>query len=510
MDMDRPDPEPRPPDAVRAIVAEEGRGETSEQPIRGERARRHARRRRWRVPPLLAIAVVTALAGGLRFYHLSAPQALVFDEVYYAKDGCLDAGYDFKECKLESPVEQTLTVHPPLGRWIIAGSEIAFGNRPFGWRFASAVAGTLSVALAGFLALRLFGSAVWAASASLLLATENLNFVQSRISMFDIFLAVFVLAGFLFVALDRQWIDRRTPEPSDLQQEEAEAALLNLPPDRPPSPIFRPWRLAAGMAFGAACATKWSGIPALGGAILLSLVWERSRRKRFHLSHRWREALRDESFGLFWFIVMVPFAVYMASYASWFVDHGLDWSGWWRLQGGMASYSIHLRAGHPYSSRPWTWLVMSRPVAYFYACSKATTPCRPAEILGMGNPVIFWGALITIPYTVYAGTIRRDWRASLLVVAFASQYFAWFLAARTSFLFYMTPITPFLVLAWVYTLKDISDAHVGREGKGVLAPIAGFIIFASVALFVFFLPILTGRRISMAAWHARIWFKGWI
>jgi dolichyl-phosphate-mannose--protein O-mannosyl transferase len=44
----------------------------------------------------------------------------------------------------------------------------------------------------------------------------------------------------------------------------------------------------------------------------------------------------------------------------------------------------------------------------------------------------------------------------------------------------------------------------------VLAPIAGFIIFAAVALFVFFLPILTGRKISMAAWHARIWFRSWI
>jgi hypothetical protein len=39
-------------------------------------------RRPWYAAPFLAVAAVTALAGGLRFYHLSAPQGYVFDEVY--------------------------------------------------------------------------------------------------------------------------------------------------------------------------------------------------------------------------------------------------------------------------------------------------------------------------------------------------------------------------------------------------------------------------------------------
>jgi dolichyl-phosphate-mannose-protein mannosyltransferase len=477
--------------------------------VRVDRSARHARKR-WTVPPLLAIAMVTALAGGLRFYRVSAPQAYVFDEVYYAKDGCFDAGYDYRACKLTGPGEQTYTVHPPLGRWIIAGSEVAFGNRPFGWRFASAVAGTIMVALVSLLALRLFGGVLWATAAGLLLATEHLNFVMSRISMVDIFLGLFVVAGFLFLVLDRQWMDRRTPDPPP-GIEDPEAALLNLPPDRPPSPILRPWRIATGVAFGAAIATKWSGAPALGAAVVLSLVWEASRRKRFRLAHPWREALRDESFGVFWFLIVIPLAVYVASYGRWWADNGLDVAGWFRLQTGMASYSIHLRAPHPYASRPWTWLIMARPVAYYYQCTKLVGHgCRPAEILGMGNPVIFWGSLLTLPYLIWAGIRKRDWKAGLLLAAFGSQYFAWFLAARTSFLFYMVPITPFMVLAWIYLMKDLSDARIGAEGRGVLAPIAGFVAFASVALFVFFWPILTARGISQAAWNARVWFRSWI
>ncbi|MGH2554881.1 MAG: hypothetical protein ACRDHO_04095, partial [Actinomycetota bacterium] len=91
----------------------------------GSRMQRRAGKPRWYARPFLIIAAVTAVAGGLRFYHLSSPQAFVFDEVYYAKDGCFDAGFDYKRCGLESPNEQTVTVHPPLGRWIIAAGIAA-------------------------------------------------------------------------------------------------------------------------------------------------------------------------------------------------------------------------------------------------------------------------------------------------------------------------------------------------------------------------------------------------
>src|SRR5947207_926119 len=152
------------------------------------------RGRRWWTAAILILVAVTAVAGGLRFYHLSAPKSFVFDEVYYAKDGCFDAGYSYRACRLTTPHEQTDTVHPPLGRWIIAGGEALFGDRPFGWRVASATFGTISVLLVSVLALLLFESLLWTAVSGLLLATESLNFVQSRVSMLDIFLTTFVLA----------------------------------------------------------------------------------------------------------------------------------------------------------------------------------------------------------------------------------------------------------------------------------------------------------------------------
>jgi len=508
-------------------MAAETDTEPEDLPALGSRVQRRVSRPRWYARPFVVIAAVTAVAGGLRLYHLSSPRAYVFDEVYYAKDGCFLAGFPYEQCGLEDPGEQTITVHPPLGRWIIAGGVAATGApsdfrcefgkvsprcHPFGFRVAAATFGTLSVLLLAILAYLLFGRALWAGIAGLLLATESLNFVQSRTSMLDIFLVTFVVAGFLFLVLDRRWIDRRTPPPSDPAEEGQEAYLLALPPDRPPAPIWRPWRLAAGLAFGAAVATKWSGATALAAAVLLALAWERTRRSQIGLPHSFREAIRDEAFGIFLFFLVVPVAVYMASYAKWFVDHGLNLVGWWDLHRGMASYSIHLRAEHPYASPAWSWLILKRPVAYYYQCFRTgPSGCAlPGEILGVGNPVIFWGSLLAVPYAVVSWIRRRDWRAGLIFLAFSVQYAPWFFAARTNFLFYLAPVTPFMVLAGTYALKDLSEVELGTTRVRALAPLAAFLLVVAVGLFVFFLPVLTGRPISQGQWKLRMWFPTWI
>ena len=244
--------------------------------------------------PVFVIAAVTLLAGFLRFNHLTEPRSLVFDETYYAKDACIYLGEPAKDCGLTMPSEQSW-VHPPLGKWLIAGGEALFGAdiegpdaSPFGWRFSSAMAGTITVALLSMLALVLTGSALWAGVAGLLLATENLSFVQSRMSMLDIFIGMFVVAGFLLMALDRRWIARREPptEPDTVDlagfEDEAEdeepgtfaarqswgpgamaAGELDVAargaggaPRWVPSPVFRWWRIGAGAMFGAAAAVE--------------------------------------------------------------------------------------------------------------------------------------------------------------------------------------------------------------------------------------------------------------
>jgi dolichyl-phosphate-mannose--protein O-mannosyl transferase len=458
---------------------------------------------------VVVILAVTALAGGLRFWHVSAPHEYVFDEVYYAKDACLDAGYPFRECDLDNDAEQTFTVHPPLGREILARGVDLFGNRPFGWRVGSAVFGTISVLLTAILAYLLFGSSGWGGVAGLLLATEALNFVQSRLSMLDILVTTFVVAGFLFLVLDRRWVERRTAPTEAHGVDDIPGADAHEPGAASVvSPIFRPWRLATGLAFGAALATKWSGGPALVGAMALALAWEVGRRKRAGLRRPGWEAFRDESFGLFLFLLLVPLAVYLASYTRYFLEEGFNLIDWYEVQQNMAKFSLDLRATHPYSSRPWSWPLLIRPVAYYY--KGGSNPATSAEILGIGSPAIFWGFVLVVPWLVAEWIRSHDWRPGLILVAFASQYLPWFAASRTAFLFYMTPMTPFMVLGVTYGLREMWEARIGENRVWGLRPAVIVLVLAAVGMFAFFFPVLTGWKLSYDSWRLRMWFRTWI
>jgi len=478
--------------------------------------------------PVLAVVVVGLLAAALRFYQLDRPPTRVFDEIYYSKSGCLYVGYSSARCDINSSDERYWVrtkgevgswVHPPLGKWAIGLGERLFGTGSFGWRVSAATFGTLTVVLAAVIAQLLFGSAVWSFVAGLLLATENLNFVQSRVAMLDIFVTFWVVLGFLFLVLDRRWIERRTSAPPEPPEVDGSPGSIRAgpPPTRVPSPIVRPWRFAAGLALGAALATKWSGLTAILGAILLSYLWEYARNRRAGVRlPAWR-AIQRESFGIALAFLLVPALVYVASYARWFAGHGLNLGDlvtgrgdWWRLQGDIASYHFHLqtidpstgRPVHPYLSRAWTWLLLWRPVSYYF---KESGGLR-REILGIGNPAIFWGSLIAIPYVAAAWWRKRDWRAGFVLVAILALYLPWLPVSRPEFFFYITPVTPFLVLAVTYTLRDLSAAHLAGSRSRPYLPIAVGFVIVSVGLFLFFWPVLTAAPLPVRAWQVRIWF----
>lgn len=504
--------------------------------------------------PVVAVLAAVAIAGVVRLWDLGRPADRVFDEIYYSKDACVYLGRAPSDCGIRSDDErywidtrgETSWVHPPLGKWVIAAGEATGGADAFGWRLSSAVVGTASVAIVAVIAQLLFGSPLWTFLAGLLLATEHLHFVQSRTAMLDIFLAFWVVLAFLFLLLDRRWIERRAPARAPTAPDRPDVASPSpAPPDRPdaatatrpPAPLWRPWRLASGIALGAAVATKWSGLSAVAAAALLALLWERSRRRGGGGTSRpLLGAVREESFGIVVAFLLVPIAVYLVSYSGWFVEQGASPGAWWRLQADMAEYHLNLEtvdaetgdAIHPYLSDAWTWLVMRRPVAYYY---REVGPEKlRAEIVGIGNPAIFWTSLVAIPYLAVAWWRRRDWHAGFVLVPIVGQYGPWFLASRPLFFFYMTPIVPFLVLGLVYGLRRLSAYRVRLEDRladgTVLVtmsrhrpfqPVVIALVVLSVGLFAWFWPVLTGQPIPPSAsilegggWRERIWFDSWV
>ena len=88
--------------------------------------------------------------------------------------------------------EGDFVVHPPVGKWLIGWGEAPFGIlNSFGWRFAVALAGTISIFMLGRIARRLFRSDLLGTVAAALLAFEGHHFVHSRTGLLDIFVMFF-------------------------------------------------------------------------------------------------------------------------------------------------------------------------------------------------------------------------------------------------------------------------------------------------------------------------------
>ena len=59
-----------------------------------------------RLAAVAAILAVSALAFGLRIWNLGVPPVYAFDEVYYAKSGCIFLGWSQERCDVTSNDEQ--------------------------------------------------------------------------------------------------------------------------------------------------------------------------------------------------------------------------------------------------------------------------------------------------------------------------------------------------------------------------------------------------------------------
>ena len=512
--------------------------------------------------------LIMVIGGIVRFLRLDLPHAIVFDEVYYAKDGWGMTQYgvecnwaDEKDC--EGP---GYVVHPPLGKWMIAVGQMLFKGDPhdvgnsFGWRFSAAVVGTLSILILARTARRLTRSTMLGCVAGLLLALDGLHFVDSRIALLDIFIMFWVLVAFACLVADRDWLRRRLARHIT---DDADPAW--------PGPKVGPrwWLYAAGAAVGCAVAVKWSAGFVLPALWILASVWERGSRRLAGIEppgRSWwsglyhylplvgwltilvRRALGDESgpsrlprngrLHRLLAFTLIPFAVYTASWTGWFAsdaqhawnhdryvsadDTTLEHSyhvalAWIDYHYGAVSFHEGLSSPHTYESKPEQWLVLGRPVSYYYespaTCGPDNTSTHCARaILGIGTPVLWWGSIIALIAVFGLWARRRDWRAGAVLLMFAATFLPWFKwHERTMFLFYLLPGLPFMVLAVTLALGMVlgrRNASADRRFWGSVT--AGTFVLLVAANFVYFYPIFAAQTMKYDDWHARMWFPFWI
>lgn len=459
----------------------------------------------WRTRDTLIVIILVAFALFLRIEGLGQPVDIVFDETYYARDACLYLGWGQEFC--DSPFENEQSyVHPPVGKWLIAAGEAALGYQPTGWRIAAAIFGTAMVPLAYLLALRLFRTRFAATTAAFLVAADFLLIVQSRVAMLDIFLAFFILLGFLFLTIERQRIQARV--------EMAELPYPGELPHREPE-----WRLLAGLSFGLALATKWSGGLALAAAGILGIIWAVTSARAMSRAKidTYARVFRRESLWTVAGFVVVPLVVYLLSYSVWFVGKWPDACDpqtpdcnrvaataghFYRLQDSIWDYHWNLEATHPYQSKAWTWPLVLRPVAYHYVGPPDANESH--HMMAFGNPIAWYAALIAAVWLTIRS--KRRWAPGRLVlIGWGSQYLPWLAVPRALFFFYMTPAAAFMMIGLAAALDDMrKDSKLGR-----LAVWAFLVLGIGLALYYFF-PILTGEGLPYDEWRSRMWTGRWI
>lgn len=481
--------------------------------------------------------LVAGFAAALRLDRLGIPGKIIFDETYYAKDayGLLTFGVEHEMVEnADQIVNQggtdiwsgggSFVVHPPAGKWLIAAGEWIFGLTPFGWRFAAAVIGSLSVLLIARIARRMTRSTLLGCAAGLLLALDGLHFVQSRVALLDIFVMFWGLAAFGCLLVDRDKGRARLAERVDDSD------------DLGPWLGVRWWRVAAAACLGVAVATKWSGLYFVPGFALLVVGWDLWARYRAGVRWWFPGALVKDVLPALLTVLVIP-VVYVASWAGWFVSEngwGRHWANgegaflgvvpetlrsFWHYQWQIWNFHVNLSDAHDYQSWPWEWLVLARPVAYFYTSPSegdlgCTAETCSRAILALGTPAVWWAGLVALVVMIWLAAARADWRAIAILVAFAYGWIPWFWYAfdeRTMFFFYALPILPFLVLAITMTLgMIIGPAGRPTPRRAVGSAVAGGYLLLVIGNFWYLYPVLAAKVIPYQEWFSRMWFDSWI
>ncbi|MFG2114636.1 dolichyl-phosphate-mannose--protein mannosyltransferase [Streptomyces sp. NPDC048718] len=514
-------------------------------------AERIVRLSAWGGPLLVAL-----VAGVLRFWNLGKPHAVIFDETYYAKDSwaLINQGYegawpkDIDKTILTDPgsvlvpTDPGYVVHPPVGKWVIGLGEKLFGFEPFGWRFMVALLGTLSVLMLCRIGRRLFRSTFLGCLAGLLLAVDGLHFVMSRTALLDLVLMFFVLAAFGALVIDRDRARARLAgalpagEDGRLRPDDTVARTLNLG--------WRPWRLAAGVLLGLAAGTKWNGLYVMVAFGLMTVVWDVGARRTAGAVRPYATVARRDLVPAFVSVVPVAIATYVASWTGWLAtDNGYfrHWAKqqdlttggggtWGRLPEWLRSlwhyetevYAFHvgLHEPHTYQSNPWSWIVLGRPVSYFYESPAPGVNGCPAdagekcaqEVLALGTPLLWWAACFAILYVLWRWVFRRDWRAGAIACGIAAGWLPWFLyQERTIFLFYAVLFVPFLCLAVAMMIGAIVGPPGSSERRRTFGVVgAGVLVLLIVWNFIYFWPLYTGTPIPLDAWRHRMWLDTWV
>lgn len=438
------------------------------------------------------IAIVCLGSIGLRFWGLGRFNVFVFDEFYYAK---------FANNYLTNT--QFFNSHPPLSQYLIAigiwiGDRLPIGqdttntltgslHSTFSYRWMNALFGSFITPIVAALAYQLSQRMSYAFLAALFISLDGLFLVDSRYALNNIYLVFFGLLGQLLVVMaSKNTQDRRL--------------LL----------VF------AGISFGASAACKWNGLWFLLGIyalLVIAKLWQiiKSDRQSSIITNSILD--RFATIGIIEIVIcllVTPIAIYSLLWIPHLIQNPTP--NFIDVQLRILNYHEKVGNGvkiHPYCANWYTWLLMTRPLAYYF---KQYKPDYYYDVHAMGNPLLWWFALVAIFRSIWliikGFTLKPIRELNIdrlnvpifMVVNYAANLLPWVKVTRCLYIYHYMGAVLFAImgLAWLVDL--------GLRSSSKFWQAAGLTtIFSIAASFVFWLPIYLGLSIEKSDLALRLW-----
>lgn len=416
-----------------------------------------------------------------------------FDEIYHAR-----TAYEYIHGM--NAYENT---HPPLGKLIISLGILIFGMNPFGWRIMGTLFGIFMLPLIYIFAKKLFKNTKAASAAMIFLAADFMHFSQTRIATIDVYVTFFIILMYYFMYSYTSMSFYDTPFRKTL----VPLAL-------------------SGICMGLGIASKWTGIYAGLG---LAVIFFASLGRRIY-EYRRISADKNASaeqkkavepckkyciYTILWcvvFFVIVPCAIYCASYIPYLQAHGMNgFESIIENQVSMLSYHSSLTDTHPFSSPWYEWPFIIRPIWYY---SGQTADGLSMTIASFGNPFVWWAAIGAMIYCVYRLIKNKCCNALFLIIGFLAQYLPWVGVSRVVFIYHYFTSVPFLVLMLAYCAKDMLTYAPDAVLSPCKARTRTILVFGYCALCVWafcaFYPALSGMAADASYIDSLKWYEGWI
>ncbi|HEY5011197.1 MAG TPA: phospholipid carrier-dependent glycosyltransferase, partial [Acidimicrobiia bacterium] len=395
------------------------------------------------------------------------------------------------------------------------------GGNAVATRLPGVIAGSLMAALLYLLARVLFRRRSIGVLLAIIVSLDGLLFTQSRIATNDTYLGLFIVAGVTLLAVLLRGSTSRGLERL--------GTAFGLP--------------AVGVLLGLAFATKWVGLYAIGGAILILLLRSSIGRRIALLgmialtgvfgyiaitdnppnatflllmvgitalmgaaiarrgSSRdpvpgpaWVDPRRGRGLPFVWALVCltaVPIVVYIATYIPWALStNGQLLPGWppghtgqtlADLTNQMYRYHNELRNPNGGGAPWWSWPFDLKPIwGYFWTYGDGSQ----ALTFMAGNPVLFWLSVPAVAFGAWQAWRRRSTALAFVLIVFFALWLPWARIDRVAYQYhYYTPL-PFAFLLLAYFLAELWSGPSRRTWT--LARVAfAAVLIAPAGLWVF-------------------------